>query len=73
MAKRAIFHRDFEYDHRPVLGMSQIIRAGSQPQLWPAEIIDAAIAAGAAVEYSAPKPRVKLKEQDDGSSYDTEV
>lgn len=68
MAKRAIFHRDFEYDHRPRLGMAQIIKADPKPQIWPSEIIDAAIAAGAAVEYSAPKPRVKLKESDDGTS-----
>lgn len=69
MAKRAIFHRDFEYDHRPVRGMTQVIKAGPGPQIWPAEIIDAAIKAGAAVEYVKPK----LKEQSDGASDDRTI
>jgi hypothetical protein len=69
MAKRAIFTRDFEYDHRPVRGVTQIIKAGPGPQIWPAEIIDAAIKAGAAVEYT----KRKLKEQSDGESDDTAI
>lgn len=68
MAMRAIFSRNFEYDFRPRLGMAIVIKPDTKPQIWPSEIIEAAIAAGAAVEYSAPKPRVKLKESDDGTS-----
>lgn len=69
MAKRAIFHRDFEYDHRPARGMTQIIKAGPEPKILPAEIIDAAIKAGAAVEYT----KRKLKEQSDGASDDRTI
>lgn len=69
MAKRAIFTRDFEYDHRPMRGVTQVIKAGPDPQIWPVEIIDAAIKAGAAVEYVKPKP----KEQDDGASDDRTI
>lgn len=67
MAKRAVFHRDFEYDHRPLRGVTQVIKAGPNPQIWPAEIIDAAIDAGAATEYVKPS---KLKEENDGESDD---
>jgi hypothetical protein len=51
----AVFHRPFEYDHRPRKAVCQSIRASDQPQPWPEKIIAAAVAAGCAkrVELSA--------------------
>lgn len=75
----AIFHKSFDYDHRPHKAVCQHIKASETPQSWPEKIIDAAVAAGCAerVDYpssvtadEAPapaarrkKPRIKASEK----------
>jgi hypothetical protein len=55
----AIFHRPFEYDHRPHKAVCQVIKVSETPQAWPEKIIAAAVAAGCAerVELSGDEIR----------------
>ena len=56
MAK-AIFHRDFEF-RRPRKNFAKSVKAHPEPQTLPKDVVDAAVAAGAA-EIVEPKRKRK--------------
>lgn len=51
----AIFHRDFRHDRRPKQAICFEVKAGPQPQSHPHDVIDAAVAAGAAKKVRRTK------------------
>lgn len=55
----AIFHRAFNFDHRPLKAVSQFIRPSETPQEYPERVIAAAVKAGAAERVESPKPEQK--------------
>lgn len=59
---KAIFHRRFEFDRRPIEGVTFVVSPSKKPQLYPRDVVEAAIAAGAATAYNA-----KDQETNDGT------
>jgi hypothetical protein len=59
---KGIFNRDFNHDYRPKKAMSQMIYASEEPQEVKRELLDAAVVAGAAVEFK------RRKTDEDGST-----
>lgn len=55
----AIFHREFNYDHRPRKAVCQHIKASQTPQSWPEKIIAAAVAAGCAERVELTADEIK--------------
>lgn len=55
----AIFSEPFGYDRRPAQAMAFSVEASEQPQQWPRDVIDAAVAAGKAREVKPPSRRRK--------------
>ncbi len=55
----AIFHRTFNFDFRPDAAVCQEILPGEDPQEFPAKVINAAVAAGAAERVKSPRPEQK--------------
>lgn len=58
----AVFTLPFNFDRRPAQAIAFSIQASEQPQQWPRDVVDAAIAAGKATEAEAPgKPPTRRK------------
>lgn len=54
----AVFLEKFRFDRRPKAAVAFEIQATDNPQRWPRDVIDAAVAAGKAVEVKPPgKPK----------------
>lgn len=51
---RAVFHREFNFS-RPKSRFSFNVKPSDQPQLRPHDVIEAAIAAGAATRWESPR------------------
>lgn len=58
---RAIFHREFNWS-RPKSKFSFHVKPSEQPQLLVHDLIDAAVAAGAATRWTPPKSRRKRQQ-----------
>jgi len=50
----AIFKKQFNFDHRPLKAVSQLIRPSDVPQQFPERVIAAAVAAGKAERVESP-------------------
>ena len=51
----AVFTRRFMFDRRPKFAIAFDIKPKAEPQSWPRDVIEAAIAAGAARSCRKPK------------------
>lgn len=54
---KAIFHKDFEFDRRPKQGVAFSVKASPEPQSYPRDVIEAAVAAGKATVDDRSKRR----------------
>lgn len=50
----AIFTESFHYDRRPLQGVAFEVSASSDPQSYPRDLVDAAVAAGKAIVAQPP-------------------
>lgn len=55
----AIFNSSFHYDRRPRQAIAFVVEAKPEPQNYPRDLIDAAVAAGKARETKPPGRRSK--------------
>lgn len=53
----AIFTDNFNHDRRPAQAVAFSVKASEQPQQWPRDVIDAAVAAGKAREVKPSRRR----------------
>jgi hypothetical protein len=51
----AIFTEPFNYDRRPRQAIAFMVAAKAEPQSYPRDVIDAAVAAGKATEVPSPR------------------
>lgn len=51
----AIFHKPFNFDHRPLKAISQLVQPSPEPQQFPERLIEAAVAKGVATRVESPK------------------
>lgn len=55
----ATFHSQFHYDRRPRQALAFVVQAMPQPQNYPRDVVEAAIAASKATEAKPPGKRRK--------------
>lgn len=55
----AVFPAGFSYDRRPVQAVAFVVPASEQPQQWPRDVVEAAVASGKATEVKAPRRKTK--------------
>lgn len=59
----AVFPEGFSYDRRPRQAIAFVVAAKPEPQNYPRDLIDAAVAAGKAQEARPPGRRLKPTKQ----------
>ncbi|MER9135116.1 hypothetical protein NKI20_02235 [Mesorhizobium sp. M0830] len=58
----AIFNDRFHYDRRPRQAIAFVVEAKPEPQNYPRDLVEAAVAAGKAQETKPPGKRLKATE-----------